>query len=228
MERHGWFGCDVVRAAGGDARAAARRPPGLAHRLHRGAVRRAAAGTSTWTRWRWPRPTRRRCGRRAGPWRWSTRCCRARRRRGSRRMRPPGHHAEPRRAMGFCFFGNAAVAARHAQAAHGVERVLILDWDVHHGNGTNAIFHEDPSVLFVSIHEWPLYPGTGPASDLGAGDGEGYTVNLPVPGRVGRRDVPLAGRPRRAAADRRRGSPGWCWCRRGSTRTRSTRSRRAG
>ena len=100
-------------------------------------------------------------------------------------MRPPGHHAEPRRAMGFCFFGNAGVAARHAAAAHGVERVLILDWDVHHGNGTNAIFHDDPSVLFVSIHEWPLYPGTGPASDLGAGDGEGYTVNLPVPGGSG-------------------------------------------
>jgi acetoin utilization deacetylase AcuC-like enzyme len=100
-------------------------------------------------------------------------------------MRPPGHHAEPARAMGFCFFGNAAVAARHAQSAHGIERVLILDWDVHHGNGTNAIFHDDPSVLFVSIHEWPLYPGTGPASDLGSGDGKGATVNLPVPGRSG-------------------------------------------
>jgi acetoin utilization deacetylase AcuC-like enzyme len=100
-------------------------------------------------------------------------------------MRPPGHHAEPARAMGFCFFGNVAVAARHARAAYGVERVLILDWDVHHGNGTNAIFEADPSVLFVSIHEWPLYPGTGPASELGAGDGEGYTVNLPVPGGSG-------------------------------------------
>ena len=100
-------------------------------------------------------------------------------------MRPPGHHAEPRRAMGFCFFGNAGVAARHAQAAYGVPRVLILDWDVHHGNGTNAIFWDDPSVLFVSIHEWPLYPGTGPASDLGSGDGEGYTVNLPVPSGSG-------------------------------------------
>ncbi len=100
-------------------------------------------------------------------------------------MRPPGHHAEPERAMGFCFFGNVAVAARHACAAFGVERVLVLDWDVHHGNGTNAIFHDDPSVLFVSIHESPLYPGTGPASDLGSGEGEGYTVNLPVPGRSG-------------------------------------------
>jgi acetoin utilization deacetylase AcuC-like enzyme len=100
-------------------------------------------------------------------------------------LRPPGHHAEPSRAMGFCFFGNAGIAARHAASAHGVERVLILDWDVHHGNGTNEIFRADPGVLFVSIHESPLYPGTGPASDVGSGDGEGYTVNLPVPGRSG-------------------------------------------
>ena len=100
-------------------------------------------------------------------------------------LRPPGHHAEPDRAMGFCFFGNAAIAARHAVSAHGVERVLILDWDVHHGNGTNEIFRADPSVLFVSIHESPLYPGTGPASDLGSGAGEGFTVNLPVPGGSG-------------------------------------------
>jgi acetoin utilization deacetylase AcuC-like enzyme len=100
-------------------------------------------------------------------------------------LRPPGHHAEAARAMGFCFFNNVAVAAAHARAAHGRERVLILDWDVHHGNGTNDIFHADPSVLFCSIHEWPLYPGTGPASDAGAGAGEGYTVNLPVPGGSG-------------------------------------------
>jgi acetoin utilization deacetylase AcuC-like enzyme len=100
-------------------------------------------------------------------------------------LRPPGHHAEPTRAMGFCFFGNAAVAARHAQRAHGAERVLIVDWDVHHGNGTNEIFRHDPSVLFVSIHESPLYPGTGPASDLGSREGAGYTVNLPVPAHSG-------------------------------------------
>jgi acetoin utilization deacetylase AcuC-like enzyme len=100
-------------------------------------------------------------------------------------LRPPGHHAEPGRAMGFCFFGNVAVAARRAQQAHGVERVLILDWDVHHGNGTEAIFAADPSVLFVSIHQSPLYPGTGPASYAGDGAGEGYTVNLPVPGGSG-------------------------------------------
>jgi acetoin utilization deacetylase AcuC-like enzyme len=102
-------------------------------------------------------------------------------------LRPPGHHAEPSRAMGFCFFGNAAVAAERARAAHGAERVLIFDWDVHHGNGTEAIFATDPGVLFVSIHQWPLYPGTGPAAFLGRGAGEGFTVNLPVPGGSGDR-----------------------------------------
>jgi acetoin utilization deacetylase AcuC-like enzyme len=96
-------------------------------------------------------------------------------------LRPPGHHAERARAMGFCLFNNVAVAARRARDAHGVERVLVLDWDVHHGNGTNAIFHEDPGVLFVSIHQWPLYPGSGPADDVGSGAGRGFTVNLPVP-----------------------------------------------
>jgi acetoin utilization deacetylase AcuC-like enzyme len=99
--------------------------------------------------------------------------------------RPPGHHAEPARAMGFCFFGNVAVAARHATAAHGLERVLILDWDVHHGNGTQAAFESASDVLFVSIHEWPLYPGTGREGEVGAGSGEGFTVNLPVPGGSG-------------------------------------------
>jgi len=96
-------------------------------------------------------------------------------------LRPPGHHAEPSRAMGFCLFDNIAVAAQHALDAHGLERVLVLDWDVHHGNGTSAAFHASPNVLFVSLHEWPLYPGTGPASDVGSGAGTGYTVNLPVP-----------------------------------------------
>jgi acetoin utilization deacetylase AcuC-like enzyme len=96
-------------------------------------------------------------------------------------FRPPGHHAEAARAMGFCFFGNVAVGAAHALAAHGAGRVLVLDWDVHHGNGTNEIFRFSDEVLFVSIHQWPLYPGTGSASDVGTGAGEGYTVNLPVP-----------------------------------------------
>jgi acetoin utilization deacetylase AcuC-like enzyme len=94
--------------------------------------------------------------------------------------RPPGHHAEPAQAMGFCLFNNVAVAARHALDAHGLSRVMILDFDVHHGNGTNDIFHAEPRVLFVSIHQSPLYPGTGPASDVGSGAGTGYTVNLPV------------------------------------------------
>jgi acetoin utilization deacetylase AcuC-like enzyme len=99
--------------------------------------------------------------------------------------RPPGHHAEAAKAMGFCLFNNVAVAARRARDAHGVARVLVLDWDVHHGNGTNDIFHATDEVLFVSIHEWPLYPMSGPASDVGSGAGEGYTVNLPVPARSG-------------------------------------------
>jgi acetoin utilization deacetylase AcuC-like enzyme len=82
--------------------------------------------------------------------------------------------------MGFCLFNSVAVAARWAVDGHGLERVMILDWDVHHGNGTNDIFRADPRVLFVSIHQSPLYPGTGPASDVGSGAGTGYTVNLPV------------------------------------------------
>ena len=100
-------------------------------------------------------------------------------------MRPPGHHAEAAQAMGFCFFNSIAVAARHATAKYGLERVMIFDWDVHHGNGTNYIFHGDADVLFSSIHQMPLYPGTGAAMDAGTGTGEGYTVNLPVPAGSG-------------------------------------------
>jgi acetoin utilization deacetylase AcuC-like enzyme len=101
-------------------------------------------------------------------------------------LRPPGHHAEAARAMGFCLFNNAAVAAAHAREELGVERVLILDWDVHHGNGTEAIFAASDAVLYASIHQWPLYPGTGPAEYRGEGPGDGYTLNLPVaPGAGG-------------------------------------------
>ncbi|MGO4407238.1 histone deacetylase family protein [Bosea sp. RAF48] len=92
-------------------------------------------------------------------------------------MRPPGHHAERNRAMGFCFFNHAAIAARHAQNAHGAARVAIVDWDVHHGNGTQDIFWEDASVLYASTHEMPLYPGTGAASERGA---HGTIVNVPL------------------------------------------------
>jgi acetoin utilization deacetylase AcuC-like enzyme len=100
-------------------------------------------------------------------------------------LRPPGHHAERARAMGFCLFSNLAVAARHALDALGAERVFVLDWDVHHGNGTNTIFHDSADVLFASIHQYPFYPGTGPLADVGAGAGEGFSLNLPVPAGSG-------------------------------------------
>ena len=103
---------------------------------------------------------------------------------GASLHRPPGHHATADESMGFCLFNNVAIAAQHAIAS-GAERVLILDWDVHHGNGTNDIFAARDDVLFCSIHQWPLYPGTGHESDVGDGHGEGYTVNLPVPGGSG-------------------------------------------
>jgi acetoin utilization deacetylase AcuC-like enzyme len=94
-------------------------------------------------------------------------------------VRPPGHHAERSRAMGFCFFNNIAVAAAHARA-RGLPRVAIVDYDVHHGNGTQRSFYQDPSVLFVSSHQFPFYPGTGAADEIGAGAGAGFTVNFPL------------------------------------------------
>jgi len=100
-------------------------------------------------------------------------------------LRPPGHHAEPARAMGFCLFDNVAVAAALAIAELGLERVFILDWDVHHGNGTAEIFRHRADVLFASIHQGGIFPGTGAREDTGSGLGEGYTINLPVPAGSG-------------------------------------------
>ena len=104
-------------------------------------------------------------------------------------VRPPGHHATRCRGMGFCLFNNVALAARWAQRQHGVGRVLIVDWDVHHGNGTQDIFYDDGSVFFFSTHQWPLYPGTGRENETGEGAGNGATMNFPLPAGSGRAEI---------------------------------------
>lgn len=97
-------------------------------------------------------------------------------------IRPPGHHATATRGMGFCIFNHVAVAARYLHSKHGLGKVAIIDWDVHHGNGTEAIFLRDPSVFYVSLHQKDIYPFTGPATERGQGAGEGTTLNIPLPG----------------------------------------------
>jgi acetoin utilization deacetylase AcuC-like enzyme len=106
-------------------------------------------------------------------------------------VRPPGHHAERDRARGFCLFNNVAVGARYAQEHHDVKRVLIVDWDLHHGNGTQHSFEEDSSILYFSTHQYPYYPGTGAFGEVGIGEGEGFTVNVPL--SIGQGDGEYAG-----------------------------------
>jgi acetoin utilization deacetylase AcuC-like enzyme len=100
-------------------------------------------------------------------------------------VRPPGHHAESTRAMGFCLFNNVAVAARYLQAQHSLSKICIIDWDVHHGNGTQNAFYRDPSVFYISIHQYPLFPGTGKKGETGEADGEGTTLNFLCPAGYG-------------------------------------------
>ena len=103
-------------------------------------------------------------------------------------VRPPGHHAEHSQAMGFCLFNNVAVLARYLQRRHGLGRIAILDWDVHHGNGTQHIFENDPSVFYISLHQWPFYPGSGASWERGRGKGQGTTLNVPFAAGTGDRD----------------------------------------
>jgi acetoin utilization deacetylase AcuC-like enzyme len=104
-------------------------------------------------------------------------------------VRPPGHHATADQSMGFCLFNNVALGARYAQQRHGLGKILVVDFDVHHGNGTQAIFEEDPSVFVFSMHRWPFYPGTGAADRKGTGAGAGFTFNLPLPATTKRETV---------------------------------------
>ena len=99
-------------------------------------------------------------------------------------VRPPGHHARPNRGMGFCLFNNVAIAAQYLLNKHNLKRVAIVDWDCHHGNGTQEIFYEEPRVLYLSLHRWPFYPGTGDKKETGIGKGEGFTINIPLSGNT--------------------------------------------
>lgn len=103
-------------------------------------------------------------------------------------VRPPGHHAEYDRAMGFCLFNNVAIAARYAREKYGLDRVFILDWDVHHGNGTQHSFESSREVFYCSIHQWPLFPGTGSRDETGSGGGAGFTMNFPLPAGAGEKE----------------------------------------
>ncbi len=100
-------------------------------------------------------------------------------------VRPPGHHAEKARGMGFCLFNNIAIGAHYARQTYHLDRILIVDWDLHHGNGTQNAFYEDPQVLFFSTHQYPYYPGSGSIEEVGKGEGRGFTVNVPLPGGQG-------------------------------------------
>jgi acetoin utilization deacetylase AcuC-like enzyme len=100
-------------------------------------------------------------------------------------VRPPGHHAKPSQGMGFCLFNNVAIAAEYAKKKYGLKRILIVDWDLHHGNGTQHAFYQDPAVLYFSSHQHPYYPGSGNFDEVGSGEGEGFTVNAPFPRRFG-------------------------------------------
>ncbi len=103
-------------------------------------------------------------------------------------VRPPGHHAERARAMGFCLFNNIAIGARYLMEKRGIKRILVVDWDIHHGNGTQNAFYDTPEVLYFSTHQYPYFPGTGAAKEVGMGSGEGYTVNVPLHGGQGTGD----------------------------------------
>jgi len=103
-------------------------------------------------------------------------------------VRPPGHHAEKSRGMGFCLFNNIAVGARYARQKYSLDRILVIDWDLHHGNGTQNAFYEDPQVVYFSTHQYPYYPGSGGVDEVGKGEGTGFTINVPLPGGQGDQD----------------------------------------